>query len=339
MLRIGIIGLGYWGPNLLRNFDGLADAKVTAYCDINEKRLDHIRSRYPGPFTTNQPEDILDPRFVDAVVIATPTKTHYSLAKIALERGLHTFVEKPLATSSVECLDLINSANKKSLVLLVGHVLLYNAAVIKLKELVQSGYLGNICYISSSRLNLGPIRQDVNALWDLTPHDISVILHLIDDSPISVNCQGLAYLTKSVHDVCTLTLQFKNGCMALIHASWLDPNKVRRMTVVGDKKMAVFDDIETLEKIKVYDKGVDKPGYSDTFGEFHFSYRYGDMFSPWIKESEPLKTECQHFLECIKQGKKPKTDGENGLKVVRILEAATASLNNGGGRVELFFSD
>ena len=335
MVRIGIIGLGHWGPNLVRNFDSLPGAKVTSFCDSDYKRLSQVSERFPNVYGTDDANEIIDKKLIDAVVIVTPTSTHYSLAKKALEQGIHAFVEKPLTKTTKECQELINISNAHKTVLQVGHVFLYNSAVMKLKDLVDKNVLGNISYISSDRLNLGPIRQDVNALWDLAPHDISIVLNLINSDPVSVNCQGVAHINKKIHDVCSLGITFENGSMALIRVSWLDPNKTRRMTVVGDKQMAVYDDIDPMEKIKVFDKGVETEYYTDTFGEFQINCRYGDTFSPRIAEIEPLKAECEHFIDCIKDGKKSKTDGENGLEVVRILEAADKSLENSGGMIKL----
>jgi predicted dehydrogenase len=339
MIRVGIIGLGYWGPNLVRNFDNLPGVEVVALCDLDLKRLEQASLRFPHAYVSDDISEIIDTKIVDAVVIATPTKTHYSLAKRALENGIHTFVEKPLATSVNECEMLIELSQKNGLALFVGHVFLYNAAVRLLKELIDTDVLGSICYISSDRLNLGPVRRDVNAMWDLAPHDISIILHLMDSAPISVNSQGLAYLNKKLHDVCTLDVHFENGSMATIRVSWLDPNKVRRMTVVGAKKMAVYDDIDPMEKIKIYDKGIDTERYTDTFGEFQISYRYGDTHSPRILEVEPLKAECEHFIECIQHGLEPKTDGKHGLEVVKVLTAADLSLREGGRTVYLNSSE
>ena len=335
MVRVGVIGLGYWGPNLVRNFSELPGSEVTVLCDVDPDRLKKVSSRYPLAYATANVDEVLNPKRVDAVVIATPTRTHYSLARKALENGLHVFTEKPMATSVRECEELIRLSKENGRTLFVGHIFLYNASVLKLKEYVRGGELGNICYICSSRLNLGPVRSDVNALWDLATHDISILLHLVESDPVSVNCQGLAYLNRRIRDVCTVTIHFENGCMAILHASWLDPNKVRTMTIVGDRKMAVYNDIEPLEKIKIYEKGVDKPPYTDTYGEFQFSYRYGDTFSPRVVEVESLKAECRHFIECVEQGLTPRTDGVNGLKVVNVLTAAEFSLQNGGGRVSL----
>jgi len=335
MIRVGIIGLGYWGPNLTRNFASVPGSQLSALCDLNSKRLGQVAAQYPNTYATHDAEEVLTSRMIDAAVIATPTSSHYRLARKALERGLHTFVEKPLATSSEECEELIRLADDMGVLLFVGHVFLYSAPVIKLRELIANGDLGNISYISSARLNLGPIRHDVNALWDLAPHDISIVLELMGRLPITVNSQGLAYLSRKVHDVCSLTLHFGNNTMALIHVSWLDPNKRRLVTVVGDKKMAVYDDIEPLEKIKIYDIGVEAPGYPDSFGEFQYSYRYGDTYCPRLAQVEPLKAECRDFIDCIREGKRPKSDGRHGLEVVRVLKAAESSLLNGGGRVRV----
>lgn len=339
MIRVGLIGLGYWGPNLARIFSGLEESTVTVLCDLEEARARQIGARFREIHATTQIAEALDPQRVDAVVIATPTRTHHELARRALAAGLHTFVEKPLAASIAECEELVALAEKKNKILFVGHVFLYTAAVGKLKQLIAGGELGELCYIASHRLNLGPVRGDVNALWDLAPHDISIILYLLGKSPASASCQGMAFLNKTLHDVAVLTMHFDNGPMAIVHSSWLDPNKVRRMTLVGNKKMAVYDDVEPLEKIKIYDKGVEAPAYHNDFGEFHFSYRYGDTYSPRLSETEPLRAECQHFLECIRKNAPPRTDGHNGMEVVRVLEAAEISLQNGGARVPLKFGN
>jgi predicted dehydrogenase len=267
------------------------------------------------------------------VVIATPAKSHYPLALRALENGLHTFVEKPLATSSEECEQLIELAEKRRRVLFVGHVFLYSAPVAKLRDLVRNGDLGDLYYISARRLNLGPVRHDVSALWDLAPHDVYIMLELMNAMPSTVSCTGLARLNHSLHDVCGMTLHFEGTRMGLLHVSWLDPHKSRVMTVVGSKRMAIYNDIDPLEKIKVYDRGVDVPPDTDSLGEFQLSYRYGDTYSPRIVEGEPLKAECRSFVEAVLQGTSPITDGYNGLQVVRVIEAAERSLRDGGGAV------
>ncbi|MFC2169329.1 Gfo/Idh/MocA family protein [Acidobacteriota bacterium] len=338
MVKVGIIGLGYWGPNLERNISNLNDSKLVAVCDLIDDRLEYVRKQSPGIYATKNADDILNKDLIDAVVIATPTRTHYELTRQALEHGIHVLVEKPLATTSCDCEDLIELAEANELILFVGHVFLYNSAVKKLKELIDRGKLGNIIHITANRLNLGPVRSDVNVLWDLAPHDISIILELIGRMPVSVNCQGLTYLKNNVHDVCTLTMHFQPKTMASVYVSWLDPNKVRTMTVVGEKMMVVFDDNEPLEKLRIYNKRVKAVGRSDTFSEFQNSYRYGDTNSPWVKLVEPLKKECQEFLHCVKNEEQPKTDGYNGLDVVRVLEAADYSLRHHGQIVKLAYN-
>ena len=289
MIRIGVIGLGYWGPNLVRCFQEFPECQVAYICDRDIEKLRHVCSRFPDVIGTTDDAEVLRRDRVDAVVVATPTKTHYQLAKRALSHGLHTFVEKPLATSSQECADLIELADSNRCVLFVGHVFLYSAAVAKLKEIIVSGELGDICYISSTRLNLGPVRRDVNVLWDLAPHDTSIILELMGHSPDSVSCSGLAYFDQNIHDVCNLTMRFSDNRMGIVHVSWLDPHKRRVMTIVGSKKMAVYNDVEPLEKIRIYDNGVEAQPYSSSFGEFLYSYRYGDIHSPRIKKSSRSK--------------------------------------------------
>lgn len=334
MIRIGIVGLGYWGPNLMRCFLELDNCKVTAVCDQNHEQLLRVTQRLPGVYPAENISTLLDRDMVDAVVIATPTATHFQLASQALEHDLHVFVEKPLARTSDECRKLVELANERNRVLFVGHVFLHSAPVLKLRELIESGELGNINYISSRRLNLGPVRKDVSALYDLAPHDISMMLYLLGQSPISVNCSGLAHLNAGVHDVCNLTMQFEGNKLGMVHVSWLDPRKERVLTVVGDKKMAVYDDLEQ-EKIKVYDKGVNAPAHSTNFAEFQISYRYGGSYSPWVQEREPLKAECADFVRCIVDGDIPHTDGENGYRVTQVLEAAHQSLAQGGQPVFL----
>jgi predicted dehydrogenase len=292
-----------------------------------------VCERFPDAIGTTEDSDVLRRDRVDAVVIATPIKTHYPLARRALEQGLHTFVEKPLATSRDECLDLIELAEANRRVLFVGHVFLYSAGIAKMKEIVDSGELGEICYISASRLNLGRVQNDVNVLWDLMPHDASIILELLGKSPVSVSCSGLAYLDPKIHEVCNLTLRFADNCIGIVHVSWLDPNKRRLLTVVGSKKMAVFDDVSPLEKIRIYDTGVEPTPSPTTYGEFLYSYRYGDILSPRIKEVEPLGLEARSFIDAIVKGTTPKTDGWNGLRVVEVVEAADRSLRNGGAHV------
>jgi predicted dehydrogenase len=333
MIRVGVIGVGYWGPNLVRCFQELPDCQVAYICDRDANRLRKICDRFPDVIGTTDFNELLRRDRIDAVVIATPITTHYPLATRALDAGLHTFVEKPLATRGDECLDLIERADQNGCVLFVGHVFLYSAAVAKLKEIVESGELGDIYYISSTRLNLGLVQRDVNVLWDLAPHDLSIILELMGCSPTTVSCSGLAYLDQSIHEVCNLTMRFPENRIGIVHVSWLDPHKRRVMTVVGSTKMAVYNDIEPLEKIRIYDHGVQAATDPTTFGEFLYSYRYGDIYSPRIAEVEPLKAEIRSFIDSIVSRSKPKTDGWSGLRVVEVIEAADKSLRDSGSHI------
>ncbi|TWT82098.1 putative oxidoreductase YdgJ [Planctomycetes bacterium CA13] len=335
MIRVGIIGLGYWGPNLVRCFSELENCKVTAVCDRDCNQLLRITDRFPQVRPCESLEEMLEQKLIDAVVIATPTETHYELTMKALEHDLHVFVEKPLSKTSAQSRTLVKTAAERNRVLFVGHVFLHASPVQKLNDLIESNELGRINYISSRRLNLGPVRKDVSALYDLAPHDISMMLYLLGQKPISVTCCGFDHLNPGIHDVCNLSMMFEGNRMGMIHVSWLDPRKERVLTVVGDKRMAVYDDLEQ-EKIKVFDKGIDKPTSTNgDFAEFQLAYRYGGSYSPFIKEHEPLKTECSEFLRCIDEGEVPLTDGVNGLEVVEVLEAADLSLQNNGQRVDL----
>ncbi|MBX3421914.1 MAG: Gfo/Idh/MocA family oxidoreductase [Pirellulaceae bacterium] len=334
MIRIGTVGLGYWGPNLLRCLTEIPNCKVTAVCDQRPDQLLRMRERHPSVRCFQDFSQMLESNLVDAVVIATPTTTHFPLAMQALERGLHVMVEKPLAQTSEQCRDMIATAESLSRVLFVGHVFLHSTPVLKLKELIDQGELGRLSYISSRRLNLGPVRKDVGALYDLATHDISMMLYLLDDNPLRVSCTGIDLLKPGNHDVCNLTMHFPENRMGMIHVSWLDPRKERVLTVVGDKKMAVYDDLDQ-EKIKVFDKGVNLPPPAGDFAEFQFSYRHGGSYSPYLNEKEPLKAECTDFIRCIVDGGLPVTGGENGLAVVEVLEAAHRSLLRDGAPVWL----
>ncbi len=338
-LNIAAIGCGYWGPNLVRNFAALNNCCVKTVCDADPNRLDYIKSLYPEIMTATDVDAVIDDRSIDAVAIATPVKTHHPIAKLCLQAGKHVFIEKPMAASTEDCKDLIDIAEAKSLTLMVGHTFIYTSTIRKIKELIQSGDIGDVMYISSRRLNLGLFQKDINVAWDLAPHDISIILYLLEQEPISINCQGKAHLSPEIEDVTSMTLNFANGSFAVIQSSWIDPRKVREMTIVGTKKMILFDDTEPLEKVKVFDKRVEVPPHYDTFAEFHYSYHYGDIYTPYIKQVEPLRVECQHFIDCIMSGKKSDSSGEEGMKVVRILEKATHSLKNGGGKVELLYTE
>lgn len=333
-INIGVVGCGYWGPNLIRNFRSLPDCSLKLMCDMNAQRLGHMRSLYPEVEGSADFGHLLNGAGLDAVVIATSVKTHFPLAKASLQAGKHTFIEKPMASSSAECEELNEIARKNGLILMVGHTFLYSAPVRKIKEIVSSGDIGEIRYISSQRLNLGLFQKDINVAWDLAPHDISVILHILNEFPISVNCSGNAHITPGIEDVTSMCLTFKGNRFATIQNSWLDPRKVREMTIVGTKRMIVYNDLAPLEKIKIYDMRVEVPPHYDTFAEFHYSYHYGDVYVPYIKQEEPLKVECQHFVDCIQDSKAPMTGGQQGLELVRILEASSQSLKQNGGAIE-----
>jgi len=332
-ISVGVVGCGYWGPNLLRNFHSLAGCDVKVICDLDIKRLSHMKSLFPDVETSTDFEAVLARADIDALVIATAAHTHFKMGKASLLAGKHTFIEKPMATSAAECDELIRIAKEKKLTLMVGHTFLYSSPVRKIKEIVASGDIGEIRYISSRRLNLGLFQRHINVAWDLAPHDISIILYVTGMLPDSINCQGNSHVTKGVEDVTNMCMNFQRGVFATVQNSWLDPRKVREMTIVGSRRMIVYDDVQPLEKIRIYDTRVETPPHYDTFAEFTFSYHYGDSYIPFVKQEEPLKVECQHFLDCITTGQTPITDGTHGASVVRVLEASTKSLRRNGSSV------
>jgi predicted dehydrogenase len=334
MINIAVVGLGYWGPNLLRNFSQLSECKVKVCCDLSETILEQTQTQYPDVATTKNFDSVVDDPEIHAVVIATSAVTHYKLAKQAILKGKHVFVEKPLTLDVKQAAELVELADQKKTKLMVGHLMEYHPAIDILKDKFKKGELGDIYYLYSQRVNLGKIRQDENALWSLAPHDISIIMYLLEAEPESVSAQGKAYLQENVEDVVFVNLQFTGKVMAHIQLSWLDPHKIRRTTIVGSKKMAVFDDMDPTEVIRIYDKGVKNDQSYKTFGE-SLGLRFGDITVPYVKMLEPLRLECQHFLDCIQNDKKPRSDGQDGLKVVKVLRAAQLSLNNGGIPVNL----
>jgi len=334
-MKVAVIGCGYWGPNLIRNFVQSNKVEELICCDVDQKRLDRMKSLYPSVQAVTDYQELLRLPDLDAVAIATPVKTHHPLAKDFLLNGKHVFIEKPMTHSYETGLELVQLAEESKKVLMVGHTFEYTAAVNKVKEIVGSGELGKVLYISCIRVNLGLFQPDINVVWDLAPHDISTIIYVLGEVPVSVNSQGKAHFKAGIEDVATTTLNFKDGVIAFIHSSWLDPNKIRRTTVVGTRRMLVYDDIEPQEKIKIYDKGVEVPPYYDTYAEFQFSYRYGDIHSPRIEDYEPLKKECDHFLTCVQKGMSPLSDGYSGLRVVSILEAAGKSIQLSGRSVQI----
>ena len=334
-INVAVVGCGYWGPNLVRNFRSFPECHLGKICDTDRARLTHMKELYPEVKTTEKFEDVMNDPDIDAVVIATPVRFHFEMGKKSLDAGKHTFIEKPMAMSVSESWELNGIARRLELTLMVGHTFIYSPPVRKIREIIRSGDLGDILYISSRRLNLGLFQKDINVAWDLAPHDISIILYVLEEVPTSVNCQGKAHFTNGIEDVTNMTLHFSNGVFSAIQSSWLDPNKVREMTFVGNKKMLVYNELEPIEKIKIFDKRVEIPPHYDTFAEFHYAYHYGDIYSPYLKQFEPLKMECQHFLDCIKTGEESESSGMNGLRVVQVLEAASKSLKNGGCEIEI----
>ena len=334
-INVGVVGCGYWGPNLVRNFSNLPDCGLLAICDLDIKRLNHLKTLYPQVELDTDFQAFLARPNLDAVVVATSAHTHYALARQSLLAGKHVFIEKPMATSSAECDELVELAASLGLTLMVGHTYLYSAPVRRIKDIIDSGDIGDIRYINARRLNLGLFQRTINVTWDLAPHDIAIIFYLTGMLPSSVNCQGNSHVTKGVEDVTNMSMNFDQGMFANLQNSWLDPRKVREMTIVGSRKMIVYDDVQQLEKVRIYDMRVDAvPPHYDTFGEFHFAYHYGDSHIPYIKQEEPLKVECSHFLDCVRTGGKPLTDGVHGANVVRVLEASTRSLRQQGAAVK-----
>jgi len=335
ILSIGVVGLGYWGPNLARNFSLASSARVAGLCDVDSNRLEKVRALYPQAARFGDFSEMLDDVGLDAVVVATPVRQHYQMARAALLAGKHVLVEKPLASSAAECAELIELADARGLTLMVGHTFLYSAPIELIAGLLAAGDLGEIRYINSQRLNLGLFQKDINVVWDLAPHDLSILLHLLGRLPESLNCQGHAHLTPGIEDVANVSLAFGDGQFATIQNSWLEPRKVRQMTIVGSRKMVVYDDIAPIEKIRIYDVRVVRPPHYGSFGEFHYAYHYGDSYIPRLAQSEPLRRMCEHFLESILSGTRPLSCGQSGLEVVRILEACTRSLRSNGAAVGL----
>jgi predicted dehydrogenase len=332
---VGVVGCGYWGPNLIRNFYQLPVSRVKYCCDLSDQRLSHMKALYPGVVVTKRFEDLIEDHEVEAVAIATPVSSHYPIAKSCLEGGKHVLVEKPLTGKIAEAEALVETAERNGKVLFSGHTFVYNAAVNKMRELVEAGELGEVFYVSSTRVNLGLFQEDINVIWDLAPHDISICNYLFGGQPVTVSTFAKSYIRKGIEDVAFLVLQYPQNIVAHIHVSWLDPCKIRRTTLVGSKKMLVYDDTNTLEKIRVYDKGVTIQPHYDTFGEFQLSYRFGDIIVPKINDVEPLKFECSHFIECVRNGCQPRSDGYAGLSVVKVAERACESAKLGGAPLPL----
>jgi len=330
-IRVGVVGFGYWGPNLVRNIDRLADAELVAACDLSEPNLAKLQGLYPHAATTTDMASFLADYDLDAVVVATSAPSHFALAKQVIAAGKHCYVEKPLTLKADEAAELVRMADEAGVILFVGHLMEYHSAVNWIRDYIASGDLGDVLYLYAQRLNLGKVRTEENAFWSLAPHDVSIALYLLGEAPDYVSATGAAYLNKGVHDTVFASLHFPSGKMANIHVSWLDPHKVRKLTIVGTKKMLVFDDMQATEKIWIYDKGVE-PAEALGYGE-DLRLRFGDITIPFIPMREPLAIEVQHFLDCCADGSVPRSDGRDGLRVVRVLEAVDQSMAAGGAPV------
>ncbi|MBC7462007.1 MAG: Gfo/Idh/MocA family oxidoreductase [Thermoleophilia bacterium] len=336
-ISVGLVGLGYWGPNLARNLFGSPNADLKYLCDLDTKLHDKHRQGFPDVQFTTDYDQLLADDSLDAIVIASPVPTHHKLGLLALEAGKHTFIEKPLALTAAHALELCEAADARDLRLMVGHLLEYHPAVLKMRDLIESGELGDVLYAYSNRLNLGQFRRDENALWSLGVHDVATLMFLFGDTPVEVGARGESYVHDGVEDVVFGDMKFAGGTMAHIHLSWLDPHKVRRLTVVGSQQMAVFDDMEAERKLTIYDKGFSRQGATEGSGNWgeYIAKREGDIYIPRLPAAEPLRIEVEHFLENIQNGTTPRSDGRDGLNVVRVLEGMQQSLENHGAPVQL----
>lgn len=334
MINLAVVGVGGWGKNLARNYFQNRNCKLKYICDLDEKKLAQMATQVPGTLTTTRYDDVLADPEISAVVIATTGESHYRLARAALEHGKDVYVEKPFTLETGHAEELIRLADQGGRILMVGHLLEYHPVTVRLKKMIEAGELGEIYYIYNQRVNLGTVRGDENALWNFAPHDISSILYLLGEEPTDVTARGQSYLQPGIEDVSFVTLNFAGKRMAHIHVSWLDPHKIRRMTIVGSKKMAVFDDSEGTEKLRIYDKGIDTNTDYNSYAEY-ITLRFGDITVPYLKMTEPLGIECQHFIECIRDRKQPLSDGRDGLRVVKVLEAAQRSMKSDGQPVRI----
>lgn len=335
MINIGVIGYGYWGPNLVRNFAEIPNAQVTKISDFKPELLAKAQARYPSIQVTTDCQDIFADPKIDAVAIATPVSTHFDLALAALQAGKHVLVEKPMTASSEQAKRLIEEAEKRNLVLMVDHTFVYTGAVRKMHDLIASNQLGDIYYYDSVRVNLGLFQHDVNVIWDLAVHDLSIMNYVLPSQPYAVSATGISHVPGEPENIAYLTCFFENNLIAHFHVNWLAPVKVRRTLIGGSQRMIVYDDLEPSEKVKIYDKGITVNGNSESVYQMLIGYRTGDMWSPKLDMTEALRTEGLHFIECIMQGNRPITDGKAGLQTVKILEAATQSMKQRGRLVEL----
>jgi len=332
-VRAGVVGLGYWGPNLIRNLQELEGAELRWICDLDEKRLGPMRRRYPAARSTTQFDELLADPELEAIAIATPVSTHYALALAALQAGKHVFIEKPLASSAVEAQQLLRAAEERGLTLMPGHTFLYSPPVNMIRELIHTGALGDIYFISMSRVNLGLHQSDVSVAWDLGPHDFSILRYWLEETPSHVAAMSRSCVFPDIPDVAFINLEYKGGAIAHVELSWLAPSKLRRTTVVGSSKMVVYDDVST-EPVRVFDSGVMLRD-PQSFGEYQLSYRTGEIVSPAIQPEEPLQVEMADFCNAIRTGVRPRSSAELGVEVVRMIEAVDASLSSSGNRVSL----
>jgi predicted dehydrogenase len=334
-IGIGVVGYGYWGPNLVRNFMDAPSSRVVTVCDLSEDRLAPVRRRYPAIETTSDYRELLNDPRVDAIAVATPVSSHYALGLAALEAGKHLLVEKPLSASSPEGATLVQEAEKRGRVLMVDHTFVYTGAVRKMHDLISGGALGDLYYYDSVRVNLGLFQHDVDVMWDLAVHDLSIMDYLLPERPIAVSATGISHFPGQPANMAYLTLFFSGSLIAHVHVNWLSPVKIRRTLIGGSRNMIVYDDLEPSEKIKIYDRGISMNESPESLYTMLVSYRTGDMSAPQIDITEALRTEAVHFCNCIQEGAQPISDGQSGLRVVRILEAATQSLAQQGRRIEL----
>jgi len=334
MINVGIIGYGYWGPNVARNFNVCEGAKLVSICDLNEKRLNFAKSNYPFIKAYLDPNELISSGDIDAVAVVTPVFTHFELAKLALENGKHIFIEKPFTSTVAQGAELIEIAEKKNLKIMVDHTFLFTGAVRKMREIIDSGELGDLFFYDSVRVNLGLFQHDINVVWDLAPHDFSIMNYLIDEEPKAITALGSEHFGRKLEDIAYIAVHFGNSFIAHFHCNWLSPVKVRRTLVSGDKKMLIWDDLSSDEKVKIYDKGVEIKN-TNGIHKLLVNYRSGDVHIPKVNNTEALKLEADYFVECIERNQKPFNDGEAGLMVVRMLEAADKSMKNDCQKVYL----
>lgn len=335
LFGIAVVGYGYWGPNLVRNFSNTEGAHVIAVSDLDPEKLPLIKRRYPGVIATTEYRDLLTDRRIDAIAIATPVHSHYDLALAALMAGKHVFLEKPLAQTSDQARQLIEEAERRKLVLMVDHTFLYTPAVQKIRELIVEGALGDIYYYNGTRASLGLFQSDVNVIWDLAVHDISIIRYILNEDPIAVSATGARHVAGAPVNMAHITLFFQSSCVAHVSVNWLSPVKVRQTFIGGSRKMIVYDDLEATEKIKVYDKGITVNASEENTHQLRIGYRAGDLWAPHLPVKEALQTEAEHFIDCVRTGGSPISDGMSGLQVVEILEAASRSIAEQGKPVRL----